>query len=471
MARRCNVNDVLGDDVLMLVLAQCGTLIKIKTLPLVRRRWNKLLSAPLATMWGTMDITAPDDVTVQHTLLQWMRRRIAKTHTLHYTESWAGTSQMQAVLALTAALTPRLTSLQAHGRVQSLAAVQLFSGLTHLCLKDVHGAIHTAQLSGMFAALPMLVEVDLSYSSRMGSETDQQCGFPASLAACTALKVLSIAFGGDRPGDFGTLPEQISCLGNLQTLALKNCKVVHLPDTAGSCWTALQTLHLLTTHLGPPELSLPPGITALTALTAMAVSKLVSPFVIFPPNLVCCMIDQSEPTVGDLEQLSLCCKELELLRLCYCKNLEDALPGLRDCNADKLLLDNCSLQSLELPQALAANLFALSLEDNDLTDVPPIVEYMTDCTYLDLSDNPDLLHDRFDRHGEWGQSRLAACTSLRWLAVINRGQDEVNARAVAALFNLAADLHDMTKQQLHVIIDPSSDMFWPDDVEELLALK
>lgn len=162
-------------------------------------------------------------------------------------------------------------------------------------------------------------------------------------------------------------------------------------------------------------------------------------------------------------------QELELLRLCYCNNLDQALPGLRDCNAEKLLLDNNSLQSLELPQAFAAKIFALGLQDNDLTDVPPTVEHMTDCEYLDLSDNPDLLHERFDRYGEWGQSRLVACTSLRWLAV--KTQDEVNARAVAALFNLAADLHDVTSQQLQVIIDPSSDMFWPDDVEDILSLK
>lgn len=133
---------------------------------------------------------------------------------------------MQAVLALTAALTPRLTSLTAHGPVYSLAAVQLFSGLTHLCLKDARGAIHTAQLSGIFAALPTLVEFDLSCRSRKDSEQpDRQCGFPAALTACTALELLSIAFADNDRGDFGALPEQISCLGNLQTLALKNCEV------------------------------------------------------------------------------------------------------------------------------------------------------------------------------------------------------------------------------------------------------
>lgn len=42
MARRCNVNAVLGDDVLMLVLARCDKLTKIKTLPLVCRRCVKL---------------------------------------------------------------------------------------------------------------------------------------------------------------------------------------------------------------------------------------------------------------------------------------------------------------------------------------------------------------------------------------------------------------------------------------------
>lgn len=51
-------------------------------------------------MWGTMDVTAPSDVTVQHTLLQWMRRRIAKTHTLLYWEVLHLSSDLKACRAL-----------------------------------------------------------------------------------------------------------------------------------------------------------------------------------------------------------------------------------------------------------------------------------------------------------------------------------------------------------------------------------
>lgn len=61
------------------------------------------------------------------------------------------------------------------------------------------------------------------------------------------------------------LPE-CSCLPKFAAV-----QVVRLPDSIGSCWTALQTLHLLTAYSEPPELTLPPSISALTvSQTSMA---------------------------------------------------------------------------------------------------------------------------------------------------------------------------------------------------------
>lgn len=95
--------------------------------------------------------------------------------------------------------------------------------------------------------------------------------------------------------------------------------------------------------------------------------------------------------------------------------------------------------------------------------VPPVVEHLTNCCYLDLSFDFGLLSADFDRVSDQRESRLAKCTQLRASLCGKRTMSQLTRRAIATLLDLAAVLEDKTGE--HPVI------IWHCEMEEILSLK